>query len=120
MRGRKFASVVGLTVLLSVAAAGPASASTIVPEGVDDAWHNQPVMVTFKVNGQPVVTQYRLNTDAYWHEGDSLAVSAEGVTSLAYLSTDQAGTVLPVKDSTFTAEVLQHPGLVMAEFWAPW
>ena len=43
-----------------------------------------------------------------------------GVTSLVHLSSAEAGTVLPVTDATFQAEVVKHPGLVLAEFWAPW
>ena len=43
-----------------------------------------------------------------------------GIISPVYLSSSEAGTVLPVTDATFQAEVLRHPGLVLAEFWAPW
>jgi len=44
----------------------------------------------------------------------------EGVASLVHLSSNEVGAVLPVTDATFEVEVLEHPGLVMAELWAPW
>jgi hypothetical protein len=47
-------------------------------------------------------------------------VVPEVVTLPVYLSSSEAGTVMPVTDATFQAEVLRHPGLVLAEFWAPW
>lgn len=47
-------------------------------------------------------------------------IAPDGFTSLVYLSSSGDGTVLPVTDATFQAEVLSHPGLVLAEFWAPW
>ena len=112
--------VVALALLLGAAAAGPCWAATIVPLGADDAWHNQPVTVSFQAGGQAVTTKYKLGGETAWREGDHVTIAAEGVTSLTYLSSTEVGSVLPVTDATFQTEVLQHPGLVMVEFWAPW
>ncbi len=119
MNGKAFAWLVTLTLVIVAAAAGPCWASTIVPHGVDDAWHNQPVKVTFIADGQKVTTKYRLAGDAPWREGDQVTLSAEGVNSLDYLSSTKVGTVMPVTDATFDSKVLQHHGLVLVEFWEP-
>jgi len=119
MKRKAFAWLVALTLVIGAAAAGPCWASTIVPEGVDDAWHDHPVAVAFKAGGQAVATQYKLGSETAWREGDSLTVSAEGVTSLVYLSSNEVGVVLPVTDASFPAEVLGHPGLMLVEFWDP-
>ena len=119
MNGKAFARLVALTLLIGAAAATPCWAATIVPTGVDDAWHNQSVTATFTAGGQAVVTEFKLGGETAWRKGDSLTISAEGVTPLVYLSSNEVGSVLPVTDATFEAEVLRHPGLVLAEFWAP-
>jgi len=119
VRCKAFARLVALTLVIVVAAAGPCWASPIVPDGVDDAWHDHPVAVTFKAGAQAVVAQYKLGGEAAWRQGDSLTVSAEGVTSLVYLSSNEVGAVLPVTDASFPAEVLGHPGLVLVELWDP-
>jgi hypothetical protein len=108
-----------LLALVVAVSAGPAWATTIVPGGVDDAWHNHPVEVTFQDGVAPVVTQFRLGAEAYWRQGESLTISDEGITSLTYLSSHEAGAVLPVTDATFASEVLWYPRLVVTEFWDP-
>ena len=119
MHGKAFAWLVALALVIVAASAGPCWASTIAPQGADDAWHNQPVTVTFMAGGQAVTTQYKLGSDASWRQAESLTVSDEGVTSLVYLSSNDVGSVLPVTDATFDSEVIGHPGLVVAEFWDP-
>jgi hypothetical protein len=120
MNCRTLARLMTLTLLISVATAAPCWAASIVPDGVDDAWHNQPVTVTFKADGQAVVNKYRLGGETVWRQGDHVTITAEGVTSLYFLSSTVIGGVLPITDATFETAVLRHPGLVLAEFWAPW
>ena len=80
---------------------------TTAPVTSDDAptgWSNGPVTVTLSAidagGSGLATTEYNLDGAASWSTGTSVAVSGEGVHTLAYRSTDAAGNVEAEKTAT--------------------
>jgi beta propeller repeat protein len=63
--------------------------------GADDAWHAEPVVVSFSADpgaGSPIVyTEYSVDGGATWPDGPSVEVSQQGVTTVYFRSHDAAG-----------------------------
>ena len=79
---------------------------TTAPVTSDDAptgWSNGPVTVALSatdVGAGVAATEYKLDGAASWSSGTGVAVSAEGVHTLVYRSTDAAGNVETEKTAT--------------------
>ena len=83
------------------------TAPTTTASGIASGWSKSPVTATFNVtdassgmSGGGAKTEYSIDGGASWTTGASVAISAEGSTTLEYGSTDAAGNTEAAKSAT--------------------
>ena len=93
----------------------PNLAPVTADSGTDINWHNAPVTVTLTCNDGPTTTGSGCKTTYYTTngstpttgsaQGNSVVVSAEGVTTIKYFSVDKAGNAEVVKSAAHTVKI---------------
>ncbi|HET6494202.1 MAG TPA: hypothetical protein VFH61_02420, partial [Thermoleophilia bacterium] len=93
------------------------TAPVTTQSGADDAWHTDPVTVTFTATDAlsgVSLTEYRVD-DGQWTTGSAVTVSAAGTHTVGYRSLDNAGNVEAEK----TCQVLIGTGSLTITVTAP-